>query len=64
MKKTYTKPTLVKEQNAARLTISTKEALAQRLQLLVESRAASQNDLMVAHQEDLARARDAEAAVR
>lgn len=43
--------TLVKEQNAARLTISTKEALAQRLQLLVESRAASQNDLMVAQSE-------------
>jgi membrane fusion protein, heavy metal efflux system len=43
--------TLVKERNAARLTISTKEALAQRLQLLVESRAASQNDLMVAQSE-------------
>jgi cobalt-zinc-cadmium efflux system membrane fusion protein len=42
---------LVKEQNAAKLTIKTKETLAQRLQLLVESRAASQNDLMVAQSE-------------
>ena len=42
---------LVREQNAARLTIKTKESLAQRLQLLVESRAASQNDLMVAQSE-------------
>lgn len=43
--------TLVREQNAAKLTIKTKETLAQRLQLLVESRAASQNDLMVAQSE-------------
>ena len=42
---------LVREQNAAQLTIKTKESLAQRLQLLVESRAASQNDLMVAQSE-------------
>jgi cobalt-zinc-cadmium efflux system membrane fusion protein len=42
---------LVKEQNAAKLTIRTKETLVQRLQLLVESRAASQNDLMVAQSE-------------
>ena len=42
---------LVREQNAARLTIKTKESLTQRLQLLVESRAASQNDLMVAQSE-------------
>jgi membrane fusion protein, heavy metal efflux system len=42
---------LVREQSAAQLTIKTKESLAQRLQLLVESRAASQNDLMVAQSE-------------
>ena len=42
---------LVREQNAAQLTIKTKESLARRLQLLVESRAASQNDLMVAQSE-------------
>lgn len=43
--------TLVKEQNAARLSIKTKESLVQRLRLLVESRAASQNDLTVAESE-------------
>lgn len=43
--------TLVRELKAAHLTIATKESLASRLRLLVESRAASQNDLMVAESE-------------
>lgn len=42
---------LVREQEAARLAIATKESLAQRLQLLVEARAATQNDLTVARSE-------------
>lgn len=42
---------LLREQNAARLSIKTKASLAQRLLLLVESRAASQNDLMLAESE-------------
>jgi cobalt-zinc-cadmium efflux system membrane fusion protein len=43
--------TLTRELNASRLAIKTKETLVERLQLLVESRAASQNDLMVAQSE-------------
>jgi len=42
---------LVRELNAARLTIATKQSLSNRLRLLVESRAASQNDLLVAESE-------------
>lgn len=42
---------LVRERNAARLTIQTKQSLVDRLERLVESRAASQNDLMVAQSE-------------
>lgn len=42
---------LVRERNAARLTIQTKQSLVDRLSRLVESRAASQNDLMVAQSE-------------
>ena len=40
-----------RELRAAQLAIRTKQALADRLQLLVDSRAASQNDLMVAQSE-------------
>ena len=42
---------LVRELSAARLTIETKQSLSNRLRLLVESRAASQNDLTVAESE-------------
>jgi cobalt-zinc-cadmium efflux system membrane fusion protein len=43
--------TMERELRAAQLAIQTKQALADRMKLLVESRAASQNDLMVAQGE-------------
>ncbi len=43
--------TMHRELHAAELTMKTKQALADRLRLLIESRAASQNDLLVAESE-------------
>ncbi|RYE86716.1 MAG: biotin/lipoyl-binding protein, partial [Myxococcales bacterium] len=43
--------TLQRDQKAAQLAIETKQAIVQRLELLVEGRAASQNELLVARSE-------------